>query len=138
MLSLGLEAGFLHTNSAVHGDMGMIHPGDVVLILTQSGETEESVYLADLLKHRDGVNLWLLSFRARSRLANMLEKKMIVTLEYEGDIWNVMPNNSTSINLLILQETAIELSRRLGLSLEADFKPNHPGGAIGAALRHEV
>ena len=135
MLSLGLDAGFLHTNSAVHGDMGMIRPGDLVIILTKSGETEESVYLADLLKHRDGVNLWLLSMREDSTLAAAMEKKLIVKLEHEGDLWNVMPNNSTTLNLLILQEVAIELSRRLDLSLEQDFKPNHPGGAIGAALR---
>ena len=47
MLSLGFNAGFLHTNSAVHGDMGMIHPGDLVIILTKSSSTVESVYLVD-------------------------------------------------------------------------------------------
>ena len=136
MLSLGLDAGFLHTNSAIHGDMGMIHPGDLVIILTKSGETQESVYLVDLLKQRSGVNLWLLSFNAQGTLAQRMEKKLLVTLAHEGDQWNVMPNNSTTINLLILQEVAIELSRRLGLELEKDFKPNHPGGAIGEALNH--
>lgn len=138
MLSLGMDAGFLHTNSAVHGDMGMIHPGDLVLILSKSGETEESVYLSRLLQRRAGVNLWLLSCSRKSRLADMIEKKMILHLEHEGDQWNIMPNNSTTLNLLILQETAIELSRRMKLSLENDFRPNHPGGAIGMALRKGV
>ena len=138
MLSLGLDAGFLHTNSAVHGDMGMIRPGDLVIILTKSGETEESVYLTELLKQREGVNLWLLSMREHSRLADVIEKKIIVRLEHEGDMWNVMPNNSTTVNLLILQEVAIELSKRLNLTLDGNFKPNHPGGAIGAALRKGV
>ena len=55
MLSLGLDANFLHTNSAVHGDMGMVKSGDVVLILTKSGSTQESVYLVDLLRQRPGV-----------------------------------------------------------------------------------
>ena len=58
MVSMGLEAYFLHTNSAVHGDMGIVKDGDMVIILTKSGETEESIYLARLLKERN-VNLWL-------------------------------------------------------------------------------
>ena len=137
MLSLGLRAGFLHTNSAVHGDMGMVEPGDLVIVLTKSGATGESVYLVDLLKQRKGVDLWLLSFGEQSILSNTMEKKLIVRLEHEGDKWNIMPNNSTTLNLIILQTISIELSRRLGLGLERDFKPNHPGGAIGAHLRHE-
>ncbi len=137
MLSLGLNAGFLHTNSAVHGDLGMVHPGDLVIILTKSGATVESVYLANLLKKRKGVDLWLLSFEEHSPLADSMENKLIVRLEHEGDRWNVIPNNSTTINLIVLQKVAMELSKRLNLSLEADFKPNHPGGAIGVRLRHE-
>lgn len=134
MHSLGLNAGFLHTNSAVHGDMGMIRPGDLVIILTKSGKTVESVYLVDLLKKRFGVNLWLLSFGDGGDLAKIMDKKLLVQLAHEGDQWNIMPNNSTTINLIILQEIAIELSRRMKLDLERDFKPNHPGGAIGAVL----
>ena len=57
MLSLGLNAGFLHSNTAVHGDMGMVHSGDLVIVLTKSGATAESVYLVDLLKQRKGVKL---------------------------------------------------------------------------------
>ncbi len=135
MLSLGLNAGFLHTNSAVHGDMGMVHPGDLVIILTKSGNTSESVYLVELLKKRDGVQLWLLSFEEHSVLADSMENKLIVQMEHEGDIWNIIPNNSTTLNLIILQTVAIELSRCMGLELERDFKPNHPGGAIGEKLR---
>ena len=52
MLSLGLNAGFMHTNTAVHGDLGMVHDGDLVIVLTKSGSTTESVYLVDLLKLR--------------------------------------------------------------------------------------
>ena len=49
MVSLGLEAYFLHTNSAIHGDMGLVKQGDLLIILTKSGETSESIYLARLL-----------------------------------------------------------------------------------------
>lgn len=135
MLSLGLDAGFLHTNSAVHGDMGMVRSGDLVILLTKSGNTSESVYLAELLKKRKGVQLWLLSFEEHSVLVDMLENRLIIHMEHEGDQWNIMPNNSTTLNLIVLQTVAIELSRRLGLELDRDFKPNHPGGAIGERLR---
>lgn len=136
MLSLGLNANFLHINSAVHGDLGMVRPGDLVIILTKSGATAESVYLYELLKKREGVNIWLLSFREHSVLADQISRKVIIDLEDEGDLWNVIPNNSTTLNLIVLQKVAIELSRRMDLSLEKDFKPNHPGGAIGAMLNH--
>ena len=89
MLSLGLNAQFLHSNSAVHGDMGMVKPGDLVLILTKSGGTSESVYLVDLLKKREGVNLWLLSCNEHSVLADSMEKKLIIPLDHEGDPWNI-------------------------------------------------
>lgn len=137
MLSLGLNAGFLHTNSAVHGDMGMVHSGDLVIILTKSGATGESVYLAQLLRKRIGLKTWLLTFTDKSTISSLVDNTLVVKLEHEGDLWNILPNNSTTINLLILQSVAIELSRRLKLSLENDFKPNHPGGAIGDYLRHE-
>lgn len=134
MLSLGLDAGFLHTNSAVHGDLGMVHNGDLVILLTKSGSTSESVYLAKLLLNRKGVNVWLLSFENSSILTEMIENKLIIHLEHEGDLWNTVPNNSTTLNLIVLQTVAIELSRRMKLSLEYDFAPNHPGGAIGKQL----
>lgn len=137
MLSLGLNAGFLHTNTAVHGDMGMVKSGDLVIILTKSGATTESVYLVDLLKKREGVKLWLLSFNEQSVLADSMEHKLIISLKHEGDLWNIVPNHSTTINLIILQKVAMELSKRLNLTLESDFKPNHPGGAIGRSLSHE-
>ena len=137
MLSLGLNANFLHTNSAVHGDMGMIRPGDLVIILTKSGATVESVYLYDLLKARTGVQLWLLTFHAKSILADQMENKIVMELEHEGDLWNIVPNNSTTINLIVLQALVMSIAEELHLDLEKDFKPNHPGGAIGASLRHE-
>lgn len=135
MLSMGLDANFLHTNTAVHGDMGMVKPGDLVIILTKSGATSESVYLVDLLKKREGVQLWLLSFNEHSILADTMEHKLIIKLEHEGDLWNIVPNHSTTLNLIVLQKIAIELSKRMNLELQRDFKPNHPGGAIGESLR---
>lgn len=138
MLSLGMNAGFLHTNSAVHGDLGMVRPGDIVIILTKSGSTIESVYLTELIQKRPEVEIWLLSFKSNSILTEKIghDKSLIVAMEHEGDLWNIVPNNSTTLNLIILQTLAIELSKKMGITL-ADFKENHPGGAIGDQLRNE-
>ncbi len=134
MLSMGLDAGFLHTSNAVHGDLGMVKSGDLVIILSKSGSTSESVYLVEQLEKKEDVNLWLLTFKRHSVLGERL-KALAVDLEHEGDLWNIMPNNSTILNLIILQSLAINLAKRLKLTLEADFKPNHPGGAIGSQLK---
>lgn len=133
MLSMGLNANFLHTNSAVHGDMGMVQCGDLVIILTKSGSTAESVYLADLLSEREGVNLWLLTFKKHSVMGEKI-KSLVINLEHEGDMWNIMPNNSTTLNLIVLQSLAMNIAKKIGVTLE-DFKPNHPGGAIGSQLK---
>lgn len=133
MLSLGKSAFFLHTNSAVHGDMGMVQEGDLVIILTKSGETAESVYLAKQLEKRN-ITLWLLSFEEASTLTDMIDNKLILKLDHEGDMWNIMPNNSTTLNLIVLQAVAMHIAKKMNISID-DFKRNHPGGHIGEVLR---
>ena len=135
MLSLGLDANFLHTNTAVHGDLGMVKSGDMVIVLTKSGNTTESIYLVELLKKRD-VRIILLTFQKDSVCERIVGKDncVIVNMEHEGDMWNVMPNNSTTLNLIILQGLAMALAERMKLDLKKDFAPNHPGGAIGKGL----
>lgn len=134
MNSLGQPASYMNTNSAVHGDIGMVEEGDLVIILTKSGETKESIYLTDLLKQR-GCNLWLLSFQESSTLASQIGKCIILKLDHEGDLWNIVPNNSTTVNLIVLQGLAMEVIKRRGVTL-GDFKKNHPGGQIGEQLRN--
>lgn len=132
MQSLGLDAYYLNTNSAVHGDMGVVKDGDMVIILTKSGETVESVYLVNLLKERK-VNMWLLTFEQESTLTREIPNSVVLDLVHEGDLWNIMPNNSTTINLIVLQGLAMKIAATLGLTLD-DFKRNHPGGHIGEVL----
>lgn len=134
MLSLGLNAGFMHTNTAVHGDIGMVADGDLVIILTKSGETVESVYLVSLLKRRK-VKLWLLTFRENSTLTGEVPDSLILRLDHEGDPWNIVPNNSTTINLIVLQGLAMHIAQKMKITLE-DFKRNHPGGYIGEQLKN--
>lgn len=132
MVSLGMEAYFLHTNSAVHGDLGLVKEGDLVVLLSKSGETTESVYLAELLKKRNA-NLWLLTFEKESTLTHKISNSLILDLDHEGDLWNIMPNNSTTINLMVLQGLLMEIAKKKEIQLEA-FKENHPGGHIGEIL----
>jgi arabinose-5-phosphate isomerase len=133
MNSLGLNARFLHTNSAIHGDLGMVSDGDLVLLLSKSGSTEESVVLAGYLLKR-GVEVRLLSFHGESRLASMLEHKLIMRLENEGDPWDIVPNNSTVVYLMLLQGLAMGIAENMKVQLR-DFKQNHPGGSIGEKLK---
>lgn len=133
MTSMGLDASFLHTNSAVHGDMGIVKDGDMVIMLTKSGETAESIYLSRLLKNRK-INMWLLTFVNESTLTREIPNCLILDLQHEGDLWNIMPNNSTTINLIVLQGLAMMIANRLKLDIE-QFKRNHPGGHIGEILK---
>ena len=133
MVSMGLNAYFLHTNSAVHGDMGLVKDGDMVIILTKSGETAESIYLARLLKERD-IYMWLVTFQKESTLAKEIPDSLVLELGHEGELWNILPNNSTTMNLIVLQGLAMMVAKEMGIEI-GDFKKNHPGGAIGEMLR---
>ena len=136
MNSLGLDARFLHTNTAVHGDLGMVRKNDIVLMLSKGGRTEESIKLAKYLVEREN-EIWLIGFYDDSELAKSLNNKLIMHLENEGDKWDIIPNNSTTVYLIVLQGLALMISDRLCVTLD-EFKRNHPGGGIGAKLRGEV
>ena len=135
MNSMGLDARFLHTNTAVHGDLGIVKKTDLVLLLSKGGNTVETVTLAQYLKER-GTEVWLLTFTNQSKSLEIVDKKLIMMLDNEGDAWDIIPNNSTSVYLIILQGIAVEIGRRMGVTIE-DFRANHPGGGIGAKLRGE-
>ncbi len=134
MFSFGKSAAFLHTNTAVHGDIGIVTEKDLVIVLTKSGETAESVYLTELLKQR-GAILWLLSFKKNSTLAAQIPNSIILSLKHEGDMWDIVPNNSTTVTLMILQALAIQIAQNTKVTLP-EFKRNHPGGHIGVQLKN--
>lgn len=133
--SVGLSAAFMHTNSAVHGDLGMVRQEDLVIVLTKSGETTESVYLVELLKQKK-CDVFLLSFSRESTLYKKMPHHLIIDLEHEGDLWNILPNHSTTLNLMVLQELAMTLVEKMDIPLDV-LKENHPGGAIGEKLLQE-
>lgn len=130
--SLGIDARFLHTNTAVHGDLGIVAKKDIVFLLSKGGNTNETVVLGDYLNQR-GTNTWLFSFYGDGKASKVVEKKMVLHLINEGDEWDIVPNNSTTVYLILLQGIAIEIGKRMKIKLE-DFKVNHPGGGIGERL----
>ncbi|HBT40429.1 MAG: Putative sugar phosphate isomerase involved in capsule formation [Thermotoga sp. 50_1627] len=132
LISLGINCAFLHSNSAVHGDLGIVKEGDLVLILSKSGNTEESIYLYKHLVKKKA-NVWLMTYNEQGTLSKMCEKRIVLYLEHEGDRWNLVPNNSSIGYLFVLQALAMELSDRLNVGIE-EFKQNHPGGHIGKLL----
>lgn len=132
MLSMGMNAAFLHTNTAVHGDLGTVRDGDLVVILSKSGKTSESVYLLGELKKRN-VKIWSITFNPDSPLAKEADACLLIPMDHEGDLWDIVPNNSTTLYLIVLQALAITLSKNMGIKLE-EFKKNHPGGHIGVQL----
>lgn len=132
MNSLGMDARFLHTNTAIHGDLGMVGKQDLVLLLSKGGNTHETVALAEHLKNR-GTNTWLMSFTENSKSAEVVDKRFVMHLQNEGDEWDIVPNNSTTVYLILLQGIALDISKRMGVTLD-DFGRNHPGGGIGARL----
>lgn len=132
MNSLGMDARFLHTNTAMHGDLGVIKSKDLLIVLSKSGNTKESVELVEHLLVR-GTNTWLMTFSTECKLAKLCRKQLIMHLINEGDKWDIVPNNSTSVYLILLQGLALEIADKMGITLD-DFRVNHPGGGIGAKL----
>lgn len=130
--SLGIDARFLHTNTAIHGDLGMVGKNDLVFLLSKGGNTHETVALAQQLKNR-GTNTWLMTFNENGKSAEVVEKQFLMRLANEGDEWDIVPNNSTTVYLIVLQGIALEIGKRKGVTLD-DFRVNHPGGGIGARL----
>ena len=130
MTSLSLPSVFLHTNTAMHGDLGYVTDKDLLIILTKSGNTDESMILAKYIHETRKTRVWLMTMGENTSVEKFTDDTLHIKMDHEGDAWNLVPNNSTSIFLILLQGIAIELVKRFGVTLK-DFKANHPGGAIG-------
>ena len=132
--STGTRAHFLHPAEAIHGDLGRIQSGDVVLVLSQSGETGEVVQLLPSLKEFE---VPLIAVTASSH--NTLGRTADVTIELgklgEACWLGLAPSTSTTAMLAIGDALALVLSRIQGFEPE-DFARFHPGGSLGRKLSH--
>jgi len=132
LAATGTPALFLHPADGVHGDLGVLVPGDVVVALSNSGETEEMVALLPAIK-RLGVPLILLTGRPGSRLAQHGTVVLDVSVREEACPLNLTPTASTTAALALGDALAIALLRRRGFQHD-DFARLHPGGRLGRLL----
>ena len=130
--STGTQAHFLHAAEAIHGDLGMLASGDIVLALSYSGETEELVRLLPTLK-RLNATLIAISGCSTSTLAQASDIFLDASVSAEACSLNLAPTASTTVMLALGDALALEVSRRRGWKAE-DFADLHPGGRIGRRL----
>jgi arabinose-5-phosphate isomerase len=130
--STGSPALYLHPAEAVHGDLGMLLPGDVVIALSASGETEEILRLLATLKRKGDA---LISFccNLNSTLAMASDVALDCSVEREACGLNLAPTASTTAMLALGDALAIAVSLRKGFRAE-DFAELHPGGKLGKRL----
>jgi arabinose-5-phosphate isomerase len=130
--STGSPALFLHPAEAVHGDLGVLLPGDVVVALSGSGETEEILRLLATLK-RKGDALVSFTCNLNSTLAQASDVALDCGVEREACGLNLAPTASTTTMLALGDALAIAVSLRKGFR-EEDFAELHPGGTLGKRL----
>ena len=129
LASTGTPAHFLHPAEGVHGDLGMVARGDVVLALSNSGQTDEVLAILPPLK-RLGVPIVLLTGDPGSSLARQCEVVLDVSVPEEACPMNLAPTSSTTAALAVGDALAMALLELRGLRLE-DYAALHPRGSLG-------
>lgn len=132
LASTGTPAFFVHPGEASHGDLGMITSQDVVLALSNSGETDEVLKLIPVLK-RLGISLIAMTGNAQSNLARLADIHVQVSVAQEACPLGLAPTASTTAALAMGDALAVALLEARGFSAD-DFALSHPGGSLGRRL----
>ena len=132
MNSTGTTAMFMHAADAIHGDLGMVREGDIVVILSKSGETPEIKVLVPLVKLRGNKIVAIVGNR-QSFLAQQADLVLDVAVDEEAIPGSLAPTSSTTAQLVMGDALALILMRCRGFSSD-DFAKFHPGGALGKQL----
>jgi arabinose-5-phosphate isomerase len=130
--STGTPAYFLHPAEALHGDIGLLVPGDLVLVVSNSGETEELVRCLELVR-RLGVPIVAFTGRPSSTLARYADVNVDVSVEREACALDLAPTASTTAALAMGDALAIACYERRGFTAK-DFARVHPGGLLGRKI----
>ncbi len=130
--STGTPSVFLHPAEAVHGDLGMLVAGDVVIALSQSGETEEILRLIATIKRLD-IKLIAMTGEVSSTLAQAADVALDCSVAQEACSLGLAPTASTTTMLALGDALAVALAERRGFK-EEDFALLHPGGKLGKRL----
>ena len=132
LASTGTPAFFVHPGEASHGDLGMITQQDVVLAISNSGQTEEVVTILPLIK-RMGAPLISMTGKQSSTLAKASDVSLDISIETEACPLGLAPTSSTTVTLALGDALAVALLEARGFS-EEDFAFSHPGGSLGRKL----
>ena len=132
LASTGTPSFFVHPGEASHGDLGMIVASDVVMAISNSGETEELLTILPLIK-RLGVPLITLTGNPKSTLAQAATVNLDVGVEQEACPLGLAPTSSTTVTLVIGDALAVALLEARGFTAD-DFARSHPGGRLGRRL----
>ena len=132
LASTGTPAFFVHPGEASHGDLGMILPQDVVLALSNSGETDELLFILPVIK-RQGIPLIAMTGNPASSLANQADVHLDVSVPAEACPLGLAPTASTTAALVMGDALSIALLEARGFTAD-DFARSHPAGSLGRRL----
>ena len=132
LASTGTPAFFVHPGEASHGDLGMITPGDLVIAISNSGETPEILTLLPIIK-RMGIPLIAMTGQAASTLGNTAVECLDTSVDKEACPHNLAPTASTTATLGMGDALAVAVLKSRGFSRD-DFARSHPGGTLGRRL----
>ena len=136
LTSTGTPATFLHPADSVHGDLGIVGPDDVAILISKSGESDELFALIEHLK-RLGVRIIALTGDAKSGLAKHADVALDASVGEEACPHDLAPTTSTTVALALGDALAVALLEEKGFRRE-DFARLHPGGSIGRKLLTQV
>lgn len=136
LASTGTPAFFMHPGEASHGDLGMITAGDVVIAISNSGESDEILKILPQLKRR-GTPIIAITGRASSTLAEAATVHLDAAVEKEACPLNLAPTASTTATLALGDALAVTLLDARGFG-EEDYAMHHPGGSLGRRLLMHV
>lgn len=132
LASTGTSAFFVHPGEAAHGDLGMIERGDIVLAISNSGESSEILSLFPVLKRLD-ISIISMTGKPESNMAKLSDLHLQITVPQEACPLGLAPTSSTTATLVMGDALAVALLQARGFTAE-DFAMSHPGGALGRKL----
>ncbi len=132
MASTGTPSQFVHPGDAFHGDLGMITKNDIVLIISNSGETHELVQIIPAIRNKK-VHIIGMIGREKSTLYNSVDIIIDTSVEKEACLLNLAPTSSTTATLAMGDALSISILEHKGFSAQ-DFAELHPGGSLGKKL----
>jgi len=131
--SIGIPSFFVHSTEAFHGDLGMIKTEDIVIAISNSGETQEVVNLLPIFKKR-GIKVIAMTGKDNSTLGKNSNIVLNLCCDKEACPFNLAPTSSSTATLVLGDALALAASRIKGFTKE-DYALNHPGGSLGKKAR---